>query len=149
MIDEKSAPKTAQHLPDIPAQLDDFRQLRDGWADGMQSPADWGNGYGKAPSHRGLDWLAGRFQQCYPAHAPTPYLYPTPEGGVQAEWSLGPQEISLEVNLETRQAYWHRLNVHTIENEERELDLDADSDWEWLAREVKRYADYVDLDDKP
>ena len=141
MIDEKPTPtKTAHCLPPIPARLDDFRQLRDGWADGMQHASDWGNGYGKAPSHRGLDWLAGRFRQCYPAYAPTPYLYPTPEGGVQAEWSLGPQEISLEVNLETRQAYWHRLNVQTIEDEAQDLNLDTDSDWEWLVQEITRWA---------
>ena len=38
------------HPLDVPARLDEFRDMKDGWADGMQHPSDWGNGYGRAPS---------------------------------------------------------------------------------------------------
>ena len=65
---------------------------------------------------------------------------PPPRAACRRNGRWGPQEISLEVNLETRQAYWHRLNVQTIEDEERELNLDTGPDWEWLAQKVLRWA---------
>lgn len=133
------ATSTQKAALNIRARLDDFRKLTDGWADGMQAAADWGNGYGIAPSPAGLDWLADEFAKHYPPHAPLPYLYPTPEGGVQAEWSLGPQEISLEVNLATGQAWWHRLDLSTTVDAERDLTLDA-AGWQWLVSELLYWA---------
>lgn len=123
----------------IRAQLDDLRQLTDGWANGMQGAADWGNAYGLALSQAGLDWLSDGFAQRYPSYAPLPYLYPTPAGGVQVEWSLGPQEISLEVNLETGRAWWHRLDLSTTADAERDLTLDA-AGWQWLVNELLHWA---------
>ena len=127
----------------IQSQLDALRQLTDGWADGTQAAAAWGNGYGKAPSQSGLDWLADEFAKRYPSHAPLPYLYPTPAGGVQAEWSLGPQEISLEVNLATGQAWWHRLDLSTTADAERDLTLDA-AGWQWLVNELLHWAEQAE-----
>ena len=129
----------ALHPLDVPSRLDEFRSLRDGWADGMQYAGDWGNGYGKAPSHAGLDWLAAAFTRHYPADAPLPYTYPTPEGGVQMEWSLGVQEISLEIDLETGQGWWHRLDMSTTDDAEQDLTLDA-AGWQWLGAEIIRWA---------
>ena len=37
---------------DIAPQLEDMRDLEDGWADGMQPAANWGEGFGLAPSPR-------------------------------------------------------------------------------------------------
>ena len=71
------------HLLDVTARLDEFREIQDGWADGMQSAENWGNGYGKAPDHAGLDWLAGSFERHFPDDLPLPYTCPPPEGGVQ------------------------------------------------------------------
>ena len=64
---------------DVAARLDDLRGIKNGWLDGR----------GFAPSSQGLDWLARCFASYYPDALPPPYLYPTAEGGVQAEWSLG------------------------------------------------------------
>ena len=127
------------HPLDVPARLDEFRALRDGWADGMQYAGDWGNGYGKAPSHAGLDWLAAAFTRHYPQDAPLPYTYPTPEGGVQMEWSVGNQDISLEIDLATRQGWWHRLDLSTTDAAEQDLTLDAAA-WQWLGTEIIRWA---------
>ena len=57
------------HPLDIPAQLDDFRHMQDGWLEGE----------GLAPSHDGLDWLTATFTQRYQTELPLPYIYPTPE----------------------------------------------------------------------
>ena len=130
---------------EIRARLDHFRKLEDGWADGIQHASDWGSGYGKAPSDSGLDWLADTFTSHYPEDLPRPDLYPTPEGGVQAEWSLGKQEISLEVNLETHMSYWHRSDFTDKfcddNDEEHHLSLDEKKNWDWFIAEIRRFAE--------
>jgi hypothetical protein len=123
---------------DVPARLDEFRDMKDGWAEGMQYAGDWGSGYGKAPSPAGLDWLARSFESFYPVDGQLPYTYPTPEGGVQVEWSLGSNEISLEIDLTNHTGEWHRLDLNTNISDAKSLDLEYPSAWVWLAEEVQR-----------
>ena len=125
---------------DIAAQLDDLRNLKDGWADGVQHPRDWGNGYGKAPNHEGLDWLAGKFVREYPSDLPLPRAYPTPEGGVQLEWRLGRHDISLEVDIEGHGGEWNWVDLNSEEEGEKALDLDNGNDWKWAATELRRFS---------
>ena len=115
---------------DIRCRLDELRRLEDGWLDGD----------GTAPGSDELEWLADCFDRHYPDDLPLPYLYPTPEGGVQAEWSLSDCEISLEVNLVARRADWHRLDLESNADYVRELDLDNYNDWAWIASEVRLMA---------
>lgn len=118
-----SPPQTAKDNLDIQAQIDDLRQLEDAWLDGD----------GLAPSPEGLDWLAKQFAIEYPdADLPLPYIFPTPEGGVLAEWFIGSNSASLEANFNDRSAYWHNLNLQTRKDEERTLDLQESSDWAWF-----------------
>ena len=112
---------------DIRGRLHELRRLEDGWLDGD----------GKVPGSDELEWLAAGFEQHYPDDLPLPYLYPTTEGGVQAEWSLSDNEISLEVNLVTHQADWHRLDQETHADYVRELNLDNENDWVWIASEIR------------
>ena len=126
------------HEPlDVTSQLDDLRRLKDGWADGIQHPSDWGNGYGKAPSHAGLDWLDDKMKIEYPDDLLCPRIYPTPEGGIQMEWSIGQYEASLEISFDDRGGYWHNLNIETIEDEERELNLEDSDSWVWLDTKIR------------
>lgn len=115
---------------DVPARLDEFRNLKDGWLDGN----------GVAPSHDGLDWLSRVFETYYPDELLLPYLYPTEEGGIQAEWSLAPFDISLEINLQTHGAHWHCLNLKTNDAVEKSLDLDNPEEWKWLLNEIQHRA---------
>jgi len=115
---------------DIRVRLDELRRLEDGWLDGD----------GKAPGSEELDWLATGFDRHYPDDLPSPYLYPTVEGGVRAEWSLSNFEISLEVNFVAHRADWHRLNLETHTDDTQELDLDNENDWAWIASEVRLMA---------
>ena len=114
----------------VPACLDEFRNMEDGWLDGD----------GLAPGHAGLDWLAAVFSSRYPGDAPLPFTYPTPEGGVWLEWTLGQQEISLNIDITGHQGYWHRLDMTSLADDERELDLDDVNEWNWLAGEIRRFA---------
>ena len=111
---------------DVSARLDEFRGLRDGWLEGG----------GQAPDHDGLDWLAESFEQQFPSDLPLPYLFPTEDGGVQAEWEIDSNSISLDVNLIDHHAEWHRINLQTNEDDFQELDLARLESWIWFSREI-------------
>ena len=116
---------------DIASRLDDLRALKPGWLDGK----------GFAPDLRGLDWLAQCFESRYPDHLPLPYLYPTAEGGVQAEWSCHAHEITLDISLDTHHGDWHVLNMATGEETPWELDLDELSAWSQLSAAIQRLSE--------
>jgi len=111
---------------DVGARLDEFRSLKDGWLEGK----------GFAPRAEGLNWLTTQFESNYSDQLPLPLLFPTGEGGIQAEWRLKPWEVSLDIQLETKLAYWHALNLQTDEEEDRQMDLSALADWKWVTEKV-------------
>lgn len=111
---------------DVASRLDEFRILKNGWFEGKGQP----------PKPEGLDWLTERFEICYSDELPLPFLYPTAEGGVQAEWSLGGWEISMDIDLKTKQAYWHQLNSTTDEDTDQEIDLSTVGGWEWIGERI-------------
>ena len=112
------------------AQFGDLSLLRDGWLDGegIEPPAD------------GLEWLRDGFECNYPVKLPLPHLYPTETGGVQAEWSFGPNEVTFEVDLETQLGEWHVLNTVSDDVCERTLNCDDAADWRWLVGRIKGMA---------
>lgn len=112
---------------DVPARLDELRGLKDGWLEGA----------GKAPNEAGLNWLSEAFEQNTPDDFPLPYVYPTPEGHVQAEWSLDNYEITLEINVDSHVGEWHGLDLATDEEESQSVDLDEASGWEWIVGRIK------------
>lgn len=111
---------------DVDAQLDDLSTLRDGWL----------NGDGVALDRSGLKWFSTKFADLYPAGLPLPYLYPTPEGGVQAEWSFHGCRMDLEVDLRTHGGEWDETGPgdHGFA---MELDLDNHNDWERLGERLR------------
>ena len=112
---------------DVPARLDELRNMQDGWLDGV----------GKAPSHQGLDWLSASFQRNFPDELPLPHLYPTPEGEIEAEWSLGTHSVILEFHLDTHQGDWLQFSKKSEDEEHsRSLDLDTMEEWHWLAKAI-------------
>ena len=100
----------------------------------------WLEGDGRPPDHAGLDWLSASFGQHYPSDVVLPHTYPTPEGGVEMEWSLGSREISLEIDFQTHMGYWHNMDMISSGDEERDLDLDDTREWTWLISEILKYA---------
>ena len=75
---------------DVTLRLDELAKLEDGWLDGK----------GKAPAKEKLEWIADTFESSFDTGLSLPHLYPTAEGGVQAEWSLNDWEVSLDIDLE-------------------------------------------------
>lgn len=116
---------------DVSARLEEFKDMTDGWFEGE----------GVAPSPDGLDWLASEFEQQYASNAPPPYLYPTIDGGVRAEWSFGANAIVLEIDLRERSADWLWFDRNSDANQERRLNLNDDAEWAWLANEVRSMAE--------
>ena len=110
------------------ARLEEFKTLRNGWLDGK----------GIAPAPKDLDWLIAAFQSHYPDGLPLPYLYPTAEGGVQAEWSLKGWELSLEIDVDQHQGQWHALDMSNEQEEEKTLNLNEPVDWQCLAKEINQ-----------
>ena len=108
---------------DVAAQIDELRRLKDGWLDGQ----------GTAPASVGLDWLNDAFNRHYPDDLPLPHLYPTDPGGVQAEWTMGPREITLEVDLDRHCGYLHVLHAEDDADEERDIELGGEAGWRELA----------------
>ena len=118
---------TALDPLDVLSRLDEFRALKDGWLEGE----------GSAFNSEALDWLAMQFEQRYPADLPLPYLYPTTEGGVRAEWSEGANAVVLETDLNNHSASWLWFDRDSDADHQRELNLDDTEDWNWWVNEVR------------
>ncbi len=86
-------------LLDVTLRLEEIADLKDGWLDGK----------GIAPNPEKLRWLAKAFDNSFKADLPLPHLYPTPEGNIQAEWSLKDWEVTLEIDLTTHQAMYQAI----------------------------------------
>ena len=98
----------------------ELRDLATGWLDGEGVPppsdllelvGDWLETH----QHKGL-------QQ--------PRLYPTPQGGVEAEWRIGRVELSIEFDPDNGLAEWHQLDLDSDNKLDPDSDnkLDPDSD---------------------
>lgn len=111
---------------DTRVRIEALKLLEKGWLDGQ----------GVAPPHDGLDWLADAFDSLYPDESPLPYLFPTPEGRLLAEWSIAPWAVSLEIDLVAKSGQWHSLNLDTDVEETRDLDLTIPTDWEWIVEQL-------------
>lgn len=124
--------ETVEHVSpldplDVTLRLEELAALKDGWLDGK----------GQAPAPEKLLRLAALFDAHFDADLPLPHLYPTPEGGVQAEWSLGDWEASLEINLDTQSGEYQALNLTNRQTHEHILALSAAEGWETLNEALK------------
>jgi hypothetical protein len=115
---------------DVSTRLEELSALEDGWFEGQ----------GQAPTEEDLAWFASMIEQYYEDELPLPHLYPTVTGGIQAEWSLGSTEATLEVDLASRTGSWHALNMSADDENDRDLDLVKPEDWRWLAAQMQQLA---------
>lgn len=110
-----------QHLvrrADLWSRLQEIAALKDGWLDGQ----------GKAPDAKGLEWFAEKIRGYSPEGLRLPYVYPTVNGGIRLEWTIGTREISFDVDLANRIGNWHVLDTATDEEESLLVNLETD-DW--------------------
>ena len=120
----------ALHPLDVPARLDEFRNMQDGWHEGD----------GKAPPHSGLDWLSEAFRRGYPADLPLPYTSPLFDGGVQCEWTIAQFYMEIEIDLDARKGDWMRFDKNSDFSDfedEKILNLDNPSAWDWMVAKIR------------
>ena len=92
-----------------------------------------------APSFAGLDWLSARFERHYPNDLPLPQVYPMPEGGIEAEWSLGAHGVIFEIDLDNHRGNWLQFAKESDDDERSEtLNLDEAAAWQSFAGEIRR-----------
>ena len=116
---------------DVSARLDELKEMQDGWLDDV----------GVAPSRQGLDWLSASFESHFPDDLPLPHLYPTPEGGIEAQWFLETNSVILEIHLHNHQGDWLRFAKDDDDDEDsRTLNLDDVEAWQQLTEEIRRLA---------
>lgn len=128
------ATKRAEHPADpldVPSRLREFRAMQDGWYDGK----------GVAPRTEGLDWFATEFTRHYPDDIPLPYTCPTPEGGIEMEWSIGDQSVILEVDLSTHQGDYLWFDDKSDVENTRTLDLDSVDSWRWITDSIRQLSE--------
>ena len=120
-----------RHEPDpwdITGQLEELKTLKAGWFDDDSQPYDSDI----------LDQLARMFAAWYPKDFERPYIFPTPDGAVRAEWRWENKDVSLEIDLPEFTAYWHWIDLVTDESDYNELDLNNDESWQWVAKEIRQ-----------
>lgn len=114
---------------DVAVRIEELRMLKNGWFDGL----------GFAFSKDGLDWLGKMFDNYYPEELILPYLYPTSEGKVQAEWTIGEMEISLEIDIENYQGEWQSFDLVKGDECYNELNLNNEVDWQWITSKIMSF----------
>ena len=126
-LDRLKAFESVEHISpldslDITLRLEELAELKDGWLDGK----------GHVPAPEKLHWLANTFDNHFGADLSLPHLYPTPEGGIQAEWSLGNWEATLEINLDTQAGEYQAVNLVGNQVQEHDLLLSGEEGWKQL-----------------
>lgn len=125
-------PTTLEFLEanDVDMRVDELLVLKEGWLDGS----------GTAPSKAGLEWLRKELTDHWPDDIALPYLYPTPEGGICAEWSSVDCEITAEIDLVTKQVVFISSRMSDGESEEKLFELSDSANWRSAADWVVRFA---------
>ena len=112
---------------DVVVRIDELKLLKRGWLDGK----------GEALEAQKLERVVEMFQNHYADDAKLPYLFPTPEGNLLAEWPLRENSVSLEIDLSTRVADWHVLNLVTDDEETKQYNLGEPESWKLIAEAIK------------
>lgn len=91
-----------------------------------QAPEGWYQPGNRAPSQAAVEAMRKFVRLAVLEVAThTPYLYPLPEGGVAAEWTVGPWEASANINLDGAQIEFHAINTNSMEELQEVLSTNA------------------------
>jgi hypothetical protein len=112
---------------DVVLRLDELGRLQDGWLDGE----------GSAPSQTLLDDLKTAFDHDFDPELPLPYLYPTLEGGIQAEWTINGWDVSLEVDSKGANGEFRAIRFQDKSERSMVLSLSEKSGWVKLNQALK------------
>ncbi len=105
---------------DIQFKLNDLKNLGDGWFENT----------GKAPSAEGLTKLSELFDAYYTEDRNLPYIYPTPEGNLELEWSITDADVILGIDIDS--LIGDLLIIYDDKDIQYDLNLNTSSDWKKL-----------------
>jgi hypothetical protein len=71
----------------------------------------WLDGEGTAPASELLQLVGDWLEKHQRLDLEQPRLFPTPEGGVEAEWRIGRVDLSVEFDPSSGLAEWHQLDL--------------------------------------
>jgi len=83
------------------------------------------DGEGAVLDRDALLWVATTLKAAEHTGLPRPYLYPTPDGDLQAEWSFHGAEVSAEINLTSHEARLVGVHTKTGASKDKMVPLDA------------------------
>lgn len=126
-IDEVTAIELLDPL-DPRVQLEKLKGFRAGWLDGE------GTALSPALLARVGNWLEDYLSE----DTPLPRLYPTPEGGVEAEWLIGRLDVSIEFDAAAGIVEWHAMDLDTGEAEVKTIEFDNTEALNELGRTMAR-----------
>jgi hypothetical protein len=118
---------------DVGARLEELKLLKEGWFDGQGSALDT----------QGLTWLTDTWDWLCPETVPLPYLYPTPNGNIQAEWSLGKFNLSLEIDIRQQNGVCQIMDMSTgidsANDQELSFNFKNNDEWKKLFDTVQKF----------
>ena len=89
----------------------------------------------------GLDLLTrvgAWFDEYLNDDTPLPRLYPTPEGGVEAEWLIDRLDVSIEFDEAAGSIEWHAMDLDTGVADEQTIEFDDSEALDDLGRKMAR-----------
>lgn len=91
----------------------------------------WLDGEGVPPTGELLELVEAWLDEHHRQDLEQPRLFPTPEGGVEAEWRIGRMDLSIEFDPSSGLAEWHQLDLDSGAAVEQRVGLqDAPGMWE-------------------
>jgi len=111
---------------DVDKQLEALAQLPEGWFDGEGSALD----------RNGLVWLAQVLKRAEAEGLRRPYLYPMPDGRLQAEWPHPDAEVSAEIDVIAHTAELSAVMVRNQATRDQRVDLGTEAGIDQLVQFV-------------
>ena len=96
----------------------------------------WLNGEGKPLYRSGTEQFINFFEEYFSATLPEPYLFPTPEGNLQAEWVINSVDITLDIDLSNQSAFYQASSNKNEETDEAILNLTQEQSWQQLNQKL-------------
>ena len=107
--------------------IDKLAGLKDGWLDG----------YGYKPSRLLLDWFTRSYEEIED-EIPYPYIFPTPDGGINLEWNLPNIDAEMEIPPSKIGEFFFTYN-DSLDAKEDLFDLNKKEEWNRFVSLFKKY----------
>ena len=88
-----------------------------------ETPAGWYDDENPAPSTLAIEAMRRLLADVSMQPVPLPHLYPLPNGGIAAEWTIGAWEASAEVDETGSQVTLNAVNTDTVDMVDMVIDL--------------------------